>query len=240
MATKTITFEGTEIYLIGPMAASLKVLEAARRLTRRPERMSLLIGDQGMGKTLASRYFASQAEDVVYIQIPPAPILRPGRLLQLLEEALEIPVGGAPTLYDRALAIIHELARQPRMLVLDNANRIRRYDYIDMLRYIHDEAGARIAFVSIPALEHVFRQYREFAGRLQIYHQLKPPTREEVASILADFSQEAINAIYEISGGRMREVMVLAEHFRMDQIPTRERTPDRIRRAARVFTLRTA
>lgn len=238
--TDTIDFGDEQIHLIGPMVALQRVLAAARRLTRRPERMALIIGDQGMGKTLGARWFASQHDDAVYIQIPPASVLRPGRLLHLVERALDMPVGGRTTLYDAMLGIIDELRRDPRLLIFDNANRLRRYDYIDMLRYIHDEAAARMAFISIPALEHVFRQHAEFAGRLQIYHQLKPPTKDEVRAILPDFSTEAVDAIYEFSGGRMREVMVLAEHFRMDEVPVKERTPDRVRRVARAFTLRAA
>lgn len=240
MATKanTVDFDGTPIHMIGPMVALQKVLTAATKLTARPQRMCLIIGDPGMGKTLGARYFAAQHEDAVCLQIPPASILRPGRLLRLLEEALGMPVGGQATLYDATLAIIDELQRRPRLLILDDANRIRSYDYVDMLRFIHDEAGARMAFISMTALEHLFRKYPEFSGRVQLFHRLKPPTKAEIAGILDDFSPEAVDAIYDLTAGRMREVMVLAEHFRMARVPGSQRTPGNIRRVARAFTLR--
>jgi len=236
--TAPIDFDGTPIYLIGPMVAMQKVLTAASKLTARPERMCLLIGPPGLGKTLGARWFAAQHEDAVHVQLPPAPILRPGRLLRIVEAALDMAVGGQATLYDATLAIIEELSRRPRLLLFDDAHRLRRYDYVDMLRFIHDEAGARMAFISIPALEHVFRKYREFDTRVQIYHRLKPPTKPEIAGILEDFSEEAVDAIYELTGGRMREVMVLAEHFRMNDVPARQRSAANITKVARTFMLR--
>ena len=233
-----IHFDGQDVYLVGPMDALLKTLAAAHQLSPRPERMALIIGEQGMGKTLGSRLFAGQHDDVIYIQIPPASILRPGRLLQLMEHTLDMPAGSgaAPTLFDRTLSIISELQRRPRMLIFDNANRIRRYEYIDLLRYIHDESGTRMAFVSIPALEHVFSQYPEFAGRCQFKFRLRPASVDDLVAILTDFEPAAAAKIHEITGGRMREVMVLAEHFRRNR--KADPTPANIERVARAFTMR--
>ena len=236
--TKTITFHGEEVHIIGPMDGMLKVLEAALRMTRRPERMCLIVGEQGMGKTLGARLFCEQMhpDDAIYVQIPPASVMRPGRLLQLLEAALDLPIAGPPTLFDRLQAIIASLRSRPRALVFDNANRIRKYDYIDMLRYVHDEAGARMVFVSIPSLEHVFRQHREFAGRLQIYHQVRPATRQDIAAVLSDFPEDMIGAIYDRTGGRMRETMVLAEIFRTG-IERTKWSAAAVNRVAQRFTL---
>ena len=239
MAIRTVEFEGQDIHLIGPMDGIQKALTAALHLTRRPERMCLIVGEQGMGKTVGSRLFCSQHPDAVYIQIPPASVMRPGRLLQLLESALEMPVAGAPTLFDRLHGIIAELRQRPRMVVFDNANRIRKYDYIDMLRYVHDEAGARMAFVSIPSLEYVFTSYAEFASRVQIRHHLRPLTASEVAAILTDFPAEVAQTIYEATGGRTRSVMVLAELMRSG-VDRKQWSPDAVKTVARSFTLRAA
>ena len=237
-APKTIEFEGQDVYIVGPMDGLLKTLSAASRMTRRPERMCLIIGEQGMGKTLGSRLFCSQHPEAVYIQIPPAAVMRPGRLLQLLESALDLPIAGAPTLFDRLHGIIAELRKNARMMVFDNANRIRGYDYIDMLRYIHDEAGARMAFVSIPSLEYVFTSYAEFASRVQIRHRLLPLTAPEVAAILPEFPADISQAIYEATGGRTRSVMVLAELMR--GVERRQWSSDAVKQVARSFTLRAA
>ena len=237
---QTIHFDGIDIHLVGPMDALLKALAAAHQITSRPERMALIVGDQGMGKTLGSRLFASQHDDVVYLQIPPASILRPGRLLQMLEHALDMLAGpgAAPTLFDRTHAIIADLQRRSRMILFDNANRIGRYGYVDLLRYIHDEAGTRMAFISIPSLEHFFGQHLEFAGRCGLRYRLQPATRDDIAAILTDFPAEAVAKIHEMSGGRMRQVMVLAEHFRRN--PKAERSPSNVEKIARVFTPRAA
>jgi len=208
MAIRTIEFEGQPIHLIGPMDGLQKALTAGLHLTRRPERMCLIIGEQGMGKTVGSRLFCAQHPDAVYIQIPPASVMRPGRLLQLLETALDLPIAGAPTLFDRLHGIIAELRQRPRMMVFDNANRIRKYDYIDMLRYVHDEAGARMAFVSIPSLEYVFTSYAEFASNRG------PGGALDVAGARIGVGRIApLSASVEIPSLSYQETMVLIEGF---------------------------
>jgi len=237
-SVKTVQFEGDDLYLTSPFVAFQEALEACRRLTVRPERMALILGEQGMGKTVGSRWFCSQHADACYIEVPPAPILRTGRLLKLIEA--ELGMAGGSTLFDRTLAIADELSRQPRMLVFDIGNRLRRYDYIDVLRYIHDRARARMAFVGTPALERVFREHAEFAGRVQIRHALRPTPLAEAMAIFRDFSDQAAAAIHEITGGRMRQMLVLAHAFRSNKIPLERRTPDAVRRVAQSLTVRAA
>jgi len=241
MAHRTIEFEGETIHIVGPMDGLLKALAAASRMTRRPERLTLIIGEPGCGKTIGARiYAAAHPDDTVLIEIPPASVMRPGRLLQLMERPLDLPIGGAPTLYDRLLTIIEELRQHPKLLIFDEANRIRQSKYLDMLRFIHDVAGTRMAFISIPSLQYVFELHPEFGTRLQLRYGMKPLTVSEVSAILPDFPAEAAEAIHHHSGGRPRTVMVLAELLRSGEIERRNWTAEVIGRTARRFTVRAA
>lgn len=235
---ETVDFDGTPIHLIGPSAVMMKVLEVARRLTRRPERMALLIGDQGIGKTLLSRYFATQHRDVIYLQIPPAEVLSTSMLLRMIENKLGMAHGDHARKFDRVMALIEELRRQPRMLIFDNANRMAPYKFLDVFRYIHDEAGVRICFISVPALRAAFTRHPEFAGRIGLFHHLKPLNRDEVALLFPRASEEAISAIHQITGGRMREVLGLVNHFQENDVGEAAWTAPQIEKIARAFTIR--
>jgi len=237
---QTIEFEGTRVFVVRPMRQLLGALEAARRLKGTSERMSLIIGQQGLGKTLGARYFATQHDDTAYLQVPPAPMLTPRRLLGLIEGALGMSVGARRTLHDTGLGVIDRLRRYPRLLLFDNANRIRRYDYIDVLRYIHDEAGARMAFISVPQLEHIFRQYPEFSGRCQIIRRMDPPEPAELAQMFPGISPAALDAMYKVTAGGIRELMVLRYYFAEQGIAPRDWTVEDVNDIASRFTLRAA
>jgi DNA transposition AAA+ family ATPase len=133
------------------------------------------------------------------------------------------------------LAICEELRQNPRLLIFDEANRIRQSHYLDMLRYVHDVAGARIAFISFPSLQYVFGLHPEFGSRLQLRYQMKPLTATEVAAVLPGFPPEAVEAIHTASGGRPRSVMVISELLK--NVDRKEWTADTVRRIARRFTM---
>lgn len=238
---ETIRYDGRDVYLVAPMDELLKALGTALSMRRQEQRLYLMVGEQGTGKTLGSKLFCSQhPRETVYLSVPPASVMRAGRLLQVLEQALDLPIRGAPNLFDRLQAIVAHLRVRPRMLVIDEANRIRREEYLDMLRFVHDEAGAQIAFVSLPPLEHTFRRYPELAGRVQLCHRLGLVTAEEARSLLSDLPPETVTEIHEISGGRMREIVVLAGIFREGDLEREHWTAEMVQKLATKFTLRPA
>lgn len=237
MAThRTIEFGGETVHIVGPMDGLLKALGAAARMTHRPERLTLIVGEPGCGKTIGARiYAAAHPEETVLIEIPPASVMRPGRLLQLMETALELPVAGGHSLYDRLLAVCEELRHHPKLMIFDEANRIRQSNYLDMLRYVHDVAGCRMAFISIPSLQYVFELHPEFGSRLQLRYSMKPLTAVEVAAVLPGLPAEVVEQIWQSSGGRPRSVMVIAELLK--GVERKDQTADTVRRIARRFTM---
>jgi DNA transposition AAA+ family ATPase len=236
MRIPTIKFKGKDVYRIGPTDRLLSALDALLAEDGE-QRMLLISGEPGTGKTLAVHLWCSEHEhEAVYIDTPPAALLRTGRLLELLEESLGLPVRGQPTLYARCRAIITALTDSPRLIVFDEANRLARSDYLDLLRYIIDETpGAKVAFVSLPHLEHMFRVRRELRSRLFLRVALAPLTRDEAAQVLTDLAPPVIDEIHKVTGGHMRELFVLARHVR--RLKADNQTPDMVRRIARRYTL---
>jgi DNA transposition AAA+ family ATPase len=236
MAAHTLKFAGSTIYQVGPMKKLLGALDALLA-DDGEQRMLLVSGEPGTGKTLGVHLWCSlHPEEAVYIDTPPAALLRTGRLLELLEQSLGLPVRGQPTLYARARALIAALTDSPRVIVFDEANRLRSSDYLDLLRYIVDETpAAKIAFVTLPHLEHMFRVRRELRSRLFMRVALALATRDEIAEVLPDLPAQAVDAIHGVTGGHMRETFVLARHVR--RLKPENMTADAIRRIARRYTL---
>ncbi len=124
---------------------------------------------------------------------------------------------------------------QRLLLVFDEADRMRGKDPLDVLRYIHDQASAKIAFISVPALRESFLSRPELKGRVVLSPQLKPLTRGEVRKILPDLADAVADAIYDASGGRIREVLVLSGHTR--RLKDENRTPENVGKISRQYTL---
>lgn len=234
---KTIALDGQQIYLTKPLDSLLKALEVGRSLTTHSERLCLISGLPGTGKSTGAKIFCAQHEDAIYLNPPPASVLRPGRLLSLLIEVLDVRIGPQSSLHHRLQSIIQSLRQRPRMLVFDEGDRLRSQDNLDLLRYVHDEAGARIAFVSIPRLEGALLRSAAVGTRLGIIYRVEFPSLEEVLEILPDLPGETAKEIFRLADGHMREVMVIARLLRAG-VKKEQWTPNTVRRVARSFTLR--
>jgi len=241
MATKLrkTTFENNVIYMVRPTADALGLLDEMHKPTDDHDRMGLLIGDAGIGKTTAGRLFASKHRDVVYINLPPALAMKaPSAPVALMEGAL----GLAQTsrfVWPRLQALAHELIARPRTILLDTAHRLT-YDQVDVFRFIHDEARIPVVILSVPALIPLFDRRPELNTRLRIFLKLKPATRDEIGELLPEFPADTVDDVYERTGGRMREVLQLARHMRNLKISPEKLTPEHTSRIARIFTVRTA
>jgi len=237
-AIPTLEYHGSTVYRIGPMDRLLRTLDLAHK-ARSGRRLCLITGEPGSGKSLGVHMWCdSHPNDTVYVDTPTSSLLRTGRLLELLEQALLLPVHGQPTLYARTRTIIDRLVQDPRMIVFDEADRLRRGDHLDLLRYIHDEADARFAFVTIPALRGVFMRRPELARRVSNAMQLDPLTAEQtgmiVAQVLPQQPLAIVEAIHALSRGLMGDLLVLLDHIQEYQ---GNLTADVVRRIARRFTL---
>ena len=236
MATQlqTKTVDGKTIYLIRPTRNILRSLEELYKPSADAERMGLLIGDPGIGKTTAGEIFAGDHEDVCYIDLPPrSAMLSPAAPLRLLERSLGT-ASSARDVMGRLDDITEALRRRPRMILLDTAHRLR-YDHIDVFRYCHDRARVPVVFLSVPALLPMFDQHREFGSRLALRMRLLAATREEIIELLGDYPEEVAADIYQRTGGRIREVLQLDRLVRSSNKSPDHMTIKRIQEIAKVY-----
>ena len=237
---ESIIHRDVKIYLIGPMQESLSILDAARKMTKRAERLALLVGDPGSGKSTSCQIYAERhPREVCYLQIPAKVLLKPGTIIKLLQNALEI---NAPITQDNHRAceqIIRQLRERPRMLLLDEADRLP-YNLVDLVRYIHDESGCRVVFAGLPRVEKHFRLDPVLGDRVGLRYQLKPLQRKDLREIevLNGLDEDVLDAVYDITNGNMRRIMVLTSHIEAMLSNNTAITAKRIERAAGYLTVR--
>lgn len=209
----TWTIDREEILGIAPLEELLGSLGFALACQGEKQRLLLVVGDSGTGKTIGCRVFADGCErPIVYLRVPPREVLTPRNLLQLIAT----PAGVSSDLHTRhelASRIIEESLERPHIFVLDDAQSMAQHQLLDVLRYLHDGGGHVFILAGMGRLEHAFHEHREFSSRVALRHQTRIPTVEEIAPIFPDFSDEGIAAIHLQTGGRMRQVMALSRRL---------------------------
>ncbi len=222
------------IYDVGPLRTITSTLDLLSK-EQGEQRMVLITGQQGIGKTSGALHWCElRRGEGVYLRMPPSSCLPVGQLLDHIEAALGLSRMSTVRLH-RIHAIIDQLRDNPRVLVIDEADEIGHKDHLGVLRYIHDLAGARIAFISFPKLRQKFLGDPALKGRVFLAPALECLTRAEVRTILRDLGPDVADVIHDLSGGRTREVIVLSDHLR--RLPEDARTADNLRSLARKYTL---
>jgi len=238
---KAISFDGIEIYPIKPWNEYQRLLGAVANLRNLRERLAVFVGEQGVGKTLGARHFAENNRQAVYIEALPAAVNTESRLLRQIAAGCGIN-DAAPSRYDLLLRIEDHVRGTGQVLIIDNADRLRGYRYLDLLRHMHDHAGAAIAFVGTPAIEAPFTEHRELAGRVVLHRELRLATAAEIRPILEGFSDDLAQRIWEITRGRMREVMTLRHNLEglasENRLKPAQLTPEMADQLAQQFMLR--
>jgi len=235
---ESVRWEGRDIFLLSPMRRLLQALDSLHQPTTAEERLGLIVGRPGLGKTLGCRYYAATHPNVVHIQLPPAAALKAnGALTSLIESRLGMPAIARGSLLRRMDAVIEELRARPRMLLLDTAHRLK-YDHVDTFRYFSDEAHVPIAFVSVPALLGLFQDREEFARRLHVSRALEEPKPWEITALMPrGLPDEITEAVYSITGGSVGRIVVLSRHIRRSSVNPSDWTPDLLQRTANALTL---
>lgn len=240
----TWRLDSQTIFETGPLQEYLAALRFAGRCEGAEQRILLAVGDPGVGKTIGARVFCQESRgDPIYINLPSPQLLRPRDLLSILADRLGCG-SDFRSRYDFARHLCDDSLRSPRLLLLDNAQSLRKYDWLEMLSWIHDEGGHIFILIGTHSLEQVFVEHREFAGRVALRHQVRIPTAEEIAPLFPEFPSEAIEQIREETGGRMRQVISLRrrllELIEDRKLDVSDLAPKQVRMVARHFLVKAA
>jgi DNA transposition AAA+ family ATPase len=110
--------------------------------------MGVVHGEAGLGKTFAVEEALNRWPDVesLWAAFPSRPTMRLVAVT-LLELLTRVPCGERNRFYATAL-LVEELAQRPRMLVIDEAQRLNR-ECIEYLRHLHDQPTTHFALLLV-------------------------------------------------------------------------------------------
>jgi len=185
-----------------------------KRLTR--ERMALVFGEPGLGKTEAMEWYCVQQGPDKAVAIRMDEIVTPRVFLQRL--AVELGLKNLP--YSTAAIfdmVITELRRQPRHIFVDEVDKLdRNKRLIETLRDIHDNAITPVILLGEEMADKKFARYPRLYDRFTEIVRFKPLGETDVRQVCAQlspvkFTQDAVVYITQQSRGKMRPILAWIE-----------------------------
>ena len=171
----------------------------------------IVIGEAGLGKTVALREYAAQHKDVLLIEVEPT--YNAKAVLQTLMAALGLqPVR---TNHDMMMAITDRLRGSERLIIADEAE-LLGHKPLEILRRIHDLSGVGLVLAGMPRLRANLRgahgEYKQLFSRVGFCCDLKNALpAEDIAKISEAVlgSSEHNELLYQVSGGNARRLTKL-------------------------------
>ena len=171
----------------------------------------LIIGDAGLGKTVALREYARRHPDVILLETEPT--YNAKVLLQTIAAALGLTP--ARTNHEMMTAICDRLRGSERLLIVDEAE-LLGLKPLEILRRIHDLTGIGIVLAGMPRLRANLRgahgEYKQLFSRVGFCCDLKNALpAEDIAQISEAVlgSSEHNELLYQVSGGNARRLTKL-------------------------------
>lgn len=145
--------------------------------------LGIIIGEEGVSKTIGCIAFAEDFEDgcCIYFKTPPRPT--PDKVLMALLEALGgkfDPESGKP-LSEQVLDLIEVLNVQ--LIIADEGNWLDT-ECFETIRYIHDEAQVSIVIVGSPQLTNVVKKKKKFRSRVGLVDKFSTLKKKEFLKIV--------------------------------------------------------
>ena len=171
----------------------------------------IVIGEAGLGKTVALREYAAQHKDVLLIEVEPT--YNAKAVLQTLMAALGLqPVR---TNHDMMMAITDRLHGSERLIIADEAE-LLGHKPLEILRRIHDLSGVGLVLAGMPRLRANLRgahgEYKQLFSRVGFCCDLKNALP---AGDIAQISEAVLGSsehnelLYQVSGGNARRLTKL-------------------------------
>lgn len=106
--------------------------------------INLVIGEAGLGKTMAIKHYASTVENVVLIETEPT--FSPKVLL--IELCNKLGIAPSRNNHDNISSIIDKLNGSDRLVIIDEAE-LLSYKCLEVIRRIHDKSGVGVVLAGI-------------------------------------------------------------------------------------------
>jgi len=178
------------------------------------ERMLLVIGEPGLGKTEAALYYAAHNPGTVFIRTYEL-MSGPWLCQTILSELGQAPFYRSKQNLE---TIVEILKLQKQILIFDEIDRFaRRPEILETLRDIHDAAHNPIVFIgeqsADKALAHDRRLYRRFVETVY-FQKLDIDGVRDFLIEMSDirYSEDAIEKIASNTQGKISEIMLGIAH----------------------------
>lgn len=153
-------------------------------------RIGVLHGPSGYGKTV-SMGFTAQRADAAYLEAKSVWTQR-SLLLAIAEElGIRNLAKTAPELLNQ---IIEQLNREPRGLIIDEADHIVRKQHIEILRDIHDATRVPVLLVGEEALPEKLKRWERFHNRILVATPAQPATEEDARKLRDHYCPRVVMA----------------------------------------------
>jgi chromosomal replication initiation ATPase DnaA len=195
-----------------------KYFEAIERVNRRKrkgfERMILIIGEPGLGKTESSLYYAAMngAVMVRMLELMSGPWL----LRKIVSELGGEPLHRSDKNMDLICELLHE---KPRVLIFDEIDRFARNPKIvESIRDIHDlNFGSPIIFVGEEHADKKLAQnrrlFRRFVEIIKFERLDLDGTRDFLSEISdVKYLDDAVEKIFVNTNGKISNIMMAVDH----------------------------
>ncbi len=170
--------------------------------------INLVIGEAGLGKTVALKHYTSHTEGVVLIET--APTFSPKVLL--VELCNKIGIVPSRNNHDNITAIVEKLKNSERLIIIDEAE-LLSYKCLEVIRRIHDMAGVGVVLAGMPRLRANLRgkrgEYKQLYSRVGFACDIKDrlPDEDVVMLVSAVFgNDEYADELVKASGGNARRL----------------------------------
>lgn len=145
----------------------------------------LVIGEAGLGKTMALKQYVSQNSNVIMLEIDPTFSVKV--LLNELCNKLGIVVSGSKSNHHMMDLIVEKLKGSERLLIIDEAE-LLAYKPLEILRRIHDKAGMGMVLAGMPHLRANLRggkgEYKQLYSRVGLALDIKKRLPSEDIALL--------------------------------------------------------
>lgn len=147
-----------------PTDTAQKILEVCS-MAHTMNDINLVIGEAGLGKTMAIKHYAQTVENVVLIETEPT--FSPKVLLIELCNKLGVPPSKSN--HDNIANIIEKLNGSDRLIIIDEAE-LLSYKCLEVIRRIHDKSGVGVVLAGMPRLRTNLRgkrgEYKQLYSRI--------------------------------------------------------------------------
>jgi len=173
-------------------------------------RIGLFYGPSGYGKSVAMA-FISQRMSAAYVEAKKVWTQR--SLLEAIAEELGV-ANLARTGAQMFQQIVDLLNRDPRGLILDEADYLVKRDYVEIIRDIHDATQIPILMVGEESLPEKLRAWERFHNRILVMTPAQPATLADALKLRSHYcprvaiADDLVTAIVEACRGVTRRIVV--------------------------------